>query len=93
MSDFTYPSKKVRARKDYSCMACETISCAWNEADILALPIEEQQAWELAKANRFRILKGEIYVTQCGFYDGSGYVFRGIPAIVGICHKYDLWEE
>jgi len=93
MSDFSHPSTKPRARKDYDCMACENMQQAWNDADIKELTADEHHAYELAKSHNFKILKGERYVNQCGVYDGQFYIFRGIPAIVDICHKYELWAE
>lgn len=93
MSDFHYPSTRPKARKEYRCMAYTHVLNAWNQSDIDQLPEEERAAWELAKSKDFKILKGETYVHQCGVYDGSFYVFRGIPAIVDICHKYDLFPE
>jgi hypothetical protein len=93
MSDFHYPSTTPKARKDYHCMACENIQQAWNDADIQALPDNERDAYELARSHNFRIHKGEKYVCQSGVYDGEFYTFRGIPAMVDICHKYELFEE
>jgi len=93
MSDFFYPSTTPKAKQDYHCHACKHIQCAWNDADINALPLEEKQAYELAKEHGFKILKGETYVHQYGIYDGNGYVFRGIPAMVDICHKYELFPD
>jgi len=93
MSDFFYPSTRPKATKDYHCQACEHISCAWNEADILALPDNERKAYELAKSKNFRILKGEEYVCQSGVYDGQFYTFRRIPDMVDICHKYELFPD
>ena len=93
MSDFFYPSTRPNASKDYHCQACEHIQRAWNDADINALPLEEKQAYELAKEHGFKILKGEAYVCQSGVYDGQFYTFRGIPAMVGICHKYELFPN
>lgn len=93
MSDFHHPSTTPRASKDYRCNACEHLSMAWNDADILSLPQDEQDAYNLAKEHGFKILKGETYINQTGVYDGSFYVFRGIPAIVDICHKYELFSE
>lgn len=93
MSDFYYPSTRPKASKDYHCQACENVQCAWNDADIEALPIDEKLAWYKAKEHNFRILKGETYICQSGFHDGQSYTFRGIPAIVDMCHKYELFPE
>jgi hypothetical protein len=63
MSDFHHPSKTVTAMKDYYCMACVHINECWNEADILALPVDELIAYQKAKANGFRIKKGEKHLS------------------------------
>ncbi len=93
MSDFSYPSTKPKASKDYQCIACLHLRDAWNDADINQLPKDELDAYNLAKEHGFKILKGETYVCQSGFYDGNSYTFRGIPAINDICHKYDLYPQ
>jgi len=93
MSDFHYPSKIVTASKDYHCMACEWINDAWNEAHINQLAVDELIAYQKAKANNFRIKKGEKYIYQAGVYDRSFYVFRGIPEMNYLCHKYELYPE
>lgn len=74
-------------------MASEFVRDAWNDADINQLPKDEQEAYNLAKEHNFRILKGERYIKQISIYDGSYGTFRGIPAIVDMCHKYELFPE
>lgn len=93
MSDFHHPSTSPKAKKDYHCDACHHLRESWNDADISDLPNDEREAIELAKSHNWRILKGEKYVCQTGVYDGQYFTFRGIPAIVDICHKYELFPD
>lgn len=93
MSDFNYPTKRPIARKDYHCDASDTIAAVWFDADIETLTEQEKADYRIAENNGFKVLKGERYVYQAGAYDGSFYTFRGIPALVDICHKYELFGE
>lgn len=93
MSDYWYPKTTPIARKDYHCQASEFVRDCWNDADISSLPQVEQDAFALAKLHNFRILKGERYIKQISIYDGSYGIFRGIPDMVDLCHKYELFPE
>jgi hypothetical protein len=93
MSDHWYPRTTPIARKEYHCQASEFVRDAWNDADIATLPEKERNAFELAKSHNFRILKGERYIKQISIYDGSYGIFRGIPDMVDMCHKYELFPD
>lgn len=93
MSNIFFEKTTPIARKLYNCQACENILAWWSDADIKEMTEPEIADFEIAKAHRFKILPGEQYIKQSGVYDGDFYTFRGIPAMVDICHKYELFNE
>ena len=79
-----------KARKDHNCDSCDWLL----ESGILyekELAFAEYRAVVKAKRNGWKIKKGDIYNKQVNFYDDI-YTFKSIPAIMEICHKYNLFE-
>lgn len=46
-----------------------------------------------ARRNGWMIRPGQMYVLCIQKVDGDFCVFRAIPAIDDLCHKYDLYQE
>ena len=78
-----------KARKDYDCMACEFILN--NGVQGMGFTRPELRTISKARANSYKILKGEVYMCQNNKFDGRLYTFKAIPAIAEICFKYDLF--
>ena len=79
------------ARKNHHCDACEFILN--NGVNGNGYPISELRIIVKAKRNGYKILKGEKYFNQVGIFDGDFYSFKGIPEIVELCQKYDLFDN
>jgi hypothetical protein len=45
-----------------------------------------------AKANRYKIQKGQKYIRQCNANDGRLETFIAIPEVHAICMKYQVYE-
>ena len=86
----TLSSKTRIARKDHKCMASEWI----REGDYRSgFTFSEYRAIAKAKANNWKIKKGDSYSwAQCK-YDGILYEWKAIPEIEAICHKYNYFAD
>lgn len=80
-----------KANRDHDCESCTWLlnSCILLEGE---LTFSEYRDVVKAKRNKWKIKKGEIYNKQVNVYEGEIYTFKSIPAIVNICHKYDLFQ-
>ena len=80
------------ARKTYTCNACEWVSNGetWREHSLTYAELRE-----IAKArrNQWKIVPGQEYIKWVGIEYGEFMVWRGIPAIDAICHKYNVYDE
>ena len=91
-------STTPKAKKKYACMASEFLrdamgSIASMNPNYFGFSDEELASIEKAKANNWKILKGETYVYQFNKSDGDTYVFRAIPAIHDICCIHAFYPE
>ena len=82
-----------KARKDHSCDACVFLRENIGELDKGTLTFSELRAVARAKANGYKIKKGESYKSQFNEMDGDVYTFKYIPEISAICFKYNLYPE
>lgn len=82
---------KPKARKNYSCDACEFI---FNGDYRYGYTFTEFRAISIARRKCYRIVKGEKYIRQYNSDSTSGetYTFRAIPEIHEICIKYRLYD-
>lgn len=80
---------KPIARKAHRCDASAWLSNVGYEG----LTFSELRAVVKARANRWKIQKGETYIRQTLESDGDLYTFKAIPAIHEICIKYDYYRE
>jgi hypothetical protein len=78
------------ARRDYRCDASEWIN---NTCDRDDLNDEEKGAYDEAKADSFKILKGMRYLKTSGFFEGEASVFRARPEMDSICRKYNIYSD
>jgi len=77
------------ARKDHSCMACESI----NDQGCEGLSFADLRKVVEAKKNGFKVKKGDIYVRQFNEFEGRTYTFIAIPAMHEICLEYDFYAQ
>lgn len=82
-----------RAMKDYECVACLWIENMCRNDIIDTLTFSELRSYARAKANGFKILKGQPYIREPMVCDGDFFVQRCIPEIRAINIKYDIWGE
>jgi hypothetical protein len=81
----------VKARKDYWCDACIWIDeTLCNFIDDLTFT--EKRHLVVARRQKGRIIKGQIYIKTKGKWDGEFSVFRAIPEVNRICHAHDVYE-
>lgn len=79
------------ARKEYRCEAWPFIdNSGYVELDFDA---EEWEVIQIAKAENFKIKKGDKYVKITGKWEGDFEVFRARADLDAICHKYELYCE
>ena len=78
------------ARKSYRCDACEWLRGALGAVDFT---FAELRLIVQARRNGWMIQPGQMYVLCIQKVDGDFCVFRAIPAIDDLCHKYDLYQE
>ncbi|AUG84931.1 hypothetical protein MAELSTROM_11 [Pseudoalteromonas phage Maelstrom] len=81
--------KEPVARKDHDCMACEWINNSWGNFDFT---VSELKVIAKARANGYRIKRGEKYRSQTNKFEGRIYNFKAIPEIDDICLKHDVYE-
>lgn len=81
-----------RARKTYACDAC-----VWLRENLpyidTPLTISELRQIVKAKRNDWCIIPGQEYVKIVSVYADELSVFRAIPEIHHLCHKYDLYPD
>ena len=79
------------SRKEHYCSACEYLLQNGIPKEIDWKP-DEWRAIERAKANGWKIQKGEKYYNQVGIYDGDFQNFKGIIEIHNILRDNDYYE-
>lgn len=82
-----YTDTKQKARKDYVCDACMLLLDGNDD-----LTDEEQQLFDKARSEGFKILKGKEYIKVSGKWEGDFSVFRARPEIDQICLRLGLYE-
>lgn len=79
------------ARKDYECHACKAFT-TWGDIDDYELTDEENIIFKMARADDFKIKKGQKYVRQV-FDSGDQLItYRAIPEIHQIAIKYKMFD-
>lgn len=79
------------ARKDYYCQACGFIrDSGWTEGDFGE---EEWALIEKAKADGWKILKGQKYLKVSGIWDGDPSVFRARPEIDKLVQSLGWYDD
>lgn len=83
-----------KASKDYPCQACRFLLDG-GLRDVMKGPLTfaEKRAIAQAKANGYKILKGQTYLRQNNVDQGEFYVFKAIPAVHDIMIKYKLYPD
>jgi len=81
------------ARKFHSCQACEWLLMddGWRINN--EFKFSELRAVVRAKQNGWRIVAGQKYINAVVIWDGDFGVFKAIPEIDAICHKYKIYGE
>lgn len=79
-----------KARKDYRCEACDYIRELIGEG---VFTFSDMRKIVEVKRKGWKILKGERYMKCQGKWDGEFEVFRAVPEMNDLCHKYDLYVE
>ena len=70
------------ATKDYNCDACDWVN---NDFANLDLSFSELRSYALAKRDKFKIKKGQMYTKTKGKWDGEFCTFRARIDIDKIC--------
>lgn len=78
------------ARKEYRCDAAECIHRVAGESDFDG---DDLVAYQQARAEGFKILKGTKYMKTSGFWEGEPSVFRARPDLDALCIKFDLYDD
>ena len=80
------------ARKDYNCMASDwlTNDYWWRSENLFTF--SEFRSIAKAKANNWKVKKGEKYIRNAMVHEVKFYEFIAIPEIHAICTKYDIYE-
>lgn len=79
-----------KSRKDHNCCACEwLLNYGLGQVDFT---FAEYRTIAKAKRNKWRVKKGETYLSQCNVQDGDIQTIKAIPAIHDLCVKYDLYQ-
>ena len=78
------------ANKSHNCDACVWLDAAGYNG--MGFSFAEMRSVAKAKANKWKIIKGEMYTKQSGVYEGEMYTFKAITAIHDICIAHDLYE-
>ncbi|TVO75106.1 hypothetical protein [Sedimenticola selenatireducens] len=86
VEDISYPV----AKKAYRCDACEWINNV--PIDECDLADDERHAISAAKADRYKILKGQKYIKVRGIWEGTWQTFRARIDINNICQRHDIYE-
>ncbi len=83
--------KDVTAAKDHYCDSCRL----WLESGLHLRDCnnEQKEAIELAKADGFKILKGQKYIKVTVKYDGVLQTFKHRPDMYKVCDELELFEE
>jgi hypothetical protein len=83
----------VRARKDYHDDSTEFLDgiLDYRPRIKVGLTFTEWRQIAQLKANRWRILKGQLYERQYNVMDGQTYTFKTLPEIAKICQKLNLY--
>ena len=81
-----------RARKNYSCIACDFLFAVDFPSE-LGLTYAEKRAVVQARQRNYKILKGEKYIRQFNTDGSHTWTFRAIPDIHSICLKHGLYKE
>lgn len=79
-----------KARKDHDCNASDWLINSGMCDD--EFTEDELISIESARANKWKIKKGDEYFRQGQIFDGEMITFKAIPAIDNICKKYDFYE-
>ena len=93
MATLLRESKHI-AKKTYGCDACCWLD-NFSIQDFLAHcqpTYGELRTVAKARRNCWRILPGQEYITRVSVSGGELYVFRAIPEIDAICHKYEIYD-
>ena len=83
--------KDVTAVKDHRCDSC----MLWLESGLSLRDCNSEQieVIERAKADGFKILKGQKYVKVTVKYDGALQTFKHRPDMYRVCDELELFEE
>lgn len=79
-----------KARRSYPCDACHFVFEHVNQG---VFTPDEYRYIVRAKRNDCMIQPGQKYIKQVAVIDGDFGVFRAIPEMHDIAHKYDLYQE
>jgi hypothetical protein len=82
-----------KARKDHHCDSCAYIrDTVYKDEAPYKFTEDDLKVWEKAKANNYRIKKGDPYRKVIGVYDGQMQEFKCIPELDDICNRLDFYE-
>ena len=87
----TLNSKTRTARKDHDCMASVWITN--NDLGGSNFTFPEWRAIAKAKANDWKILRGQKYNWASCKQDGELFIWKAIPELEAICHKYEYFVD
>ena len=79
------------ARKEHDCCASDFILSTGISG--FGYSFAELRVIAKAKANGYKIQKGERYLRQGNVCDGELYTFKAIPAMHDICIRHGLYEN
>lgn len=82
------------AKKSYRCDACVwLVESGLTDFLVHCEPTyAELRSVVKARRNKWCITPGQTYIKQVSVSGGELYVFRAIPEIDKICHKYELYD-
>lgn len=85
-------SRKIkRAKKEYTCAACDAwMASATNE---IGLSSADTEILDLAEADYWRILPGQSYIWMLCVSDSGLSVFRARPAMDDLCRRHYVYDD
>lgn len=87
--------RRRKARKDYHCDSSEFVREYYegNSDRVKLFTHEEWLSVMMARANNWRIKKGQVYLYQFLTDGGDTWSIKSIEAMHNICLSYDLYPE
>jgi len=79
------------ARKNYNCDACQLLNNSVDDWSIFT--DSEMEIIDKARANGWKILKGEKHLKQNSIQNGDFCSCRFMPNIAQICLKYGFYDD